>query len=67
MLFKATIEILLDVETEAEACDALSEGLRPLLRNFAKRPEQTAFIDWRYSDSACLPLEDDGAAFEYTA
>lgn len=33
--YKATIEILVDVGCEAEACDCISETMRPLLREFA--------------------------------
>jgi hypothetical protein len=62
MYYKATIEILVDVETEAEACDCLSETLRPLLREFEP---QSSVIDWRYHGSHSIPVPDTGKDFEY--
>lgn len=61
--YKAQIEVLVDAENEAEACDAISEGLRPMLREFSPTP--TNWIDWRYSDSASYPVSHDGTGFEY--
>ena len=63
MKFKATIEILLDAEDEAQACDALSEGIRSMLRDFSS-PE-SLWIDWRYADGDSLPKEHNGEGFEY--
>jgi hypothetical protein len=60
--FKATIEVLVAADTASEACDALAEGFRPMLREFA--PE-SSWIDWRYSDNAGFPCEYDGDGFEY--
>lgn len=47
-LFLARVEILLQVASEGEACDALSETLRPLLIEFGGE----VFVDWRYADQA---------------
>lgn len=60
--FKATIEVLVDVEDENAACDCISETMRPLLHNFCPG---SAMIDWRYADSSILPTPDDGGSFEY--
>jgi hypothetical protein len=61
MLYKATIQILVDVIDEAEACDCIAEAMRPLLREFSP---DSAVVDWRYiADGA--PIPDDGRGFEY--
>lgn len=44
-MYKATIEVLLDVANEAEAADCMAEALRPLLREFN---EGSCIVDWRY-------------------
>ena len=62
-LFKATIEVLLEAGEEGEAEDALSESIRPLLREFST-PE-SCWIDWRYADNHPDVEPDDGAGFEY--
>jgi hypothetical protein len=62
-LFKASIEVLLDAEDEGQACDALAEAIRPILREYST-PE-SCWIDWRYSPDDSLPVEDDGEGFEY--
>lgn len=46
MVFKATIHLFVDVEDEPEACDCISEALRPLLRRF--EPESSV-VDWSYA------------------
>jgi len=60
--FKAHIEVLVEVETQPEACDCIAEALRPILREFAG-PE-SSFIDWRYFGTG-LPSEHDGTGFDY--
>lgn len=62
--YKATIEILVDVGCEAEACDCISETMRPLLREFESN---SSVIDWRYVDPARDPEPHDGSGFEYAA
>lgn len=64
-IFKATIEIILDVPGEGDACDAIAEAMRPLLREFAGA--ESCLIDWRYSEAAPLPVPDSGEGFEYQA
>lgn len=66
MLFKATIEILLEADSEAEACDTVSETMRPLLRGHGG----DAFLDWQYTrkalagpDQFSTPVQTDGAEF----
>lgn len=63
MYLKATIEVLLDVTDETEGSDAMSETMRPLLREFAG-PE-SCVIDWRYHSSNVLPNWDTGEGFDY--
>ncbi len=60
--YKATIDVLVDVADEAEACDCIAEALRPLLLRFMPG---SSVIDWRYSDAASMPEPDTGADFEY--
>jgi hypothetical protein len=59
---KATIEILVDVDSEAEACDAIAETLRDQLREFHPG---SCVIDWRYASADGEPHEHDGSGFEY--
>ena len=47
MAYVATIDILIDVETEAEAMDAIAESIRPLMQAFNP---QSCFKDWNWSD-----------------
>jgi len=61
MLYKATIQILVDVNDEPEACDCIAETMRPLLREFSR---DSAIVDWRY-DSDGEPIPDDGRGFEH--
>ncbi|MEM9524064.1 MAG: hypothetical protein AAF982_08740 [Pseudomonadota bacterium] len=60
--YKATVEILVDVKDEGEACDCIAETLRPHLKEFEST---SSMIDWRYSDQNSFPAPDDGANFEY--
>jgi hypothetical protein len=62
---KAAIEILLEVDDndEGQAADAISEAMRPLLREFAPG---SSIIDWRYAGGVEGYAEPhDGAGFEY--
>lgn len=61
--FKASIEMLIEAENEASACDAVSEGLRPTLREFTAGGESD-LIDWRYAPGGD-PAPSDGEGFEY--
>jgi hypothetical protein len=64
--YKATIELLLDVDGEGEACDAIAETLRPLLKEFAG--PDSCFVDWKYSsDNGWFshPKPHSGEGFEY--
>lgn len=63
--YKATIELLIEADDEAEACDAISEGLRGMLKEFSAEPDQTAFVDWKYINTAGMPEPHDGSGFEY--
>lgn len=63
--FKATIDVLIEADNEAEASDAISEALRPMLKEFEP---SSSWIDWRYADSTLAhPLPDSGEGFEYAA
>lgn len=44
-LFKATVELFVDVEDHSQACDAVAEMLRPLIRAWN---EDSCLIDWQY-------------------
>lgn len=61
--YKATIEVLLDVDDVNEACDAMAECIRPLLKEFGA--ENSHWIDWRYHPSHSVPVPDSGEGFEY--
>lgn len=66
--YMATIELLVEAASEAEACDAISEGMRPNFREFAG--PSSSWIDWRYADDgsergAQWPKPHDGEGFEY--
>ena len=62
-LYKATIEILVEAREHAEACDAVSEAMRPLLKKYAAKPEHNSFVDWQYV-AAGGPTIEDGAEFD---
>ncbi len=46
MAYVGTIAILIDVETESEAMDAISETMRQLMQPFAG--PQSVFRDWMW-------------------
>ncbi|RUX60131.1 hypothetical protein [Mesorhizobium sp. M7A.F.Ca.CA.002.12.1.1] len=60
-----TVEILLEADGEGEACDAIAETMRPLLKEFGGE----CFIDWGHLEpgSPRLATEEDVARFEYVA
>lgn len=62
--FKATIEVLLKVDSDAEACDAIAEPIREMLNAFQKDGDESAWIDWKYAPNG-HPEPHDGAGFEY--
>jgi len=64
MYYRATIEVLVDVEDEASACDAISEAIRPMLREFYEGENETNWIDWRYANHGD-PAPHSGKGFEY--
>lgn len=43
-LFKATIEVLVEAKDEGEAADAVSEALRPLIKDYP----DSGWKDWQY-------------------
>jgi len=51
--YKATVAILLQCDSEAEARAAVAVAFRRLL----DKPELTAFIDWRYPSDYHSPRE----------
>lgn len=62
-LFKATLELLVDVECETEACDCIAETLREQLRAFSPG---SPLIGWRYAGVDGEPVPHDGRGFEYS-
>jgi hypothetical protein len=60
--FKASLELLVEADGIGDACDAVSEALRPLLRTFEPT---SSVIDWRYADNCSVPEEHNGSGFEY--
>ncbi len=61
--YLATIDVLMAVDSDDEACDAISETMRPLLRQFAG--SESCIIDWRYAEGCIFPEPHDGSGFEY--
>ena len=66
-MWKATVELYLDVQSEAEACDAVAEMLRPMLRHY---DPSSCLVDWnharQYGTPSPTPASDDEiAALEY--
>ncbi len=59
--YLATIQLLIEVDSQAEAEDAVAEGMRPLLQEF--EPE-SCWIDWQYF-LGWHPIPHDGTGFEY--
>lgn len=62
--FKATIDVLVEAASEAEACDCIAETLRPHLREFSPG---SSLIDWRYAGRNGDPEPHDGSGFEYAS
>lgn len=66
--YKANIDVLIEAETEYDACDALSEALRPILQRYVDTPHyHSAIVDWGYlaKDGVYLyPTLHDGHGFE---
>ncbi|CAN7631561.1 MULTISPECIES: hypothetical protein [Rhizobium/Agrobacterium group] len=62
-LFKATLELLVDVDCETEASDCIAETLREQLRKFSPG---SRLIDWRYAGVDGEPVPHDGRGFEYS-
>ena len=52
MIYKATINLYLDVPSEGDACDAIAETMRPLLKRY--EPD-SYFLDWRYNPGQSYP------------
>lgn len=55
-IFKATIDVFMEVDGDGEACDCLAETMREHLRRYA--PESSV-IDWRYHERHPHPVELD--------
>lgn len=57
MAYRATVELLLDVNSEAEACDAVAEILRENTRKFVAT---SCLVDWRHaSEIISLDFDED--------
>ena len=48
MLLRATIEVLVDLPDEAQACDMMTEILSPPLKRYLG--PLSDFLDWQYVD-----------------
>ena len=46
MIYKATIDVFVDVEEESEAADAIAETLREILQ---RNEPMSSLIDWHYN------------------
>lgn len=67
MIYKATIDVFIDVEDEAGACDAVAETMRDHLQRYC---EDSCIIDWSYNPGFPLPVEateDEVAGLEVPA
>ena len=66
----STIQVLIEADSDAEACDALAEAMRPLVKAYAPNPAETSILDWRYDADASgqilWPVQHDGSGFEFT-
>jgi len=51
-IFKATIDIYLEASAEGEACDAVAETLRPLLKRYTP---DSCILDWQYNPAHAYP------------
>ena len=46
--FVATVTLLIDADSEAEACDGVTALLTENMRMYAAVPENTCLLDWYY-------------------
>ena len=60
MSYRARIELLLDVNSEAEAADAVSELLREYPQHLDRMDEDTCLVAWRYA----VPTETEFGPME---
>ena len=56
--YRAIVEIYVEVENEAEACDAISEMLRPMLQ---EHEPMSCFVDWNYATTPTPMIADEMA------
>lgn len=66
--YVATIKVLLVANSDAEACDAMAESMRPMLQTFCDN--QSNIVDWRYAKDGIGPdritkANIKGLGFEY--
>lgn len=54
--FIATVTLLIDADSEAEACDGVTALLTENMRKYATVPENTCLLDWHYHNYQC-PVE----------
>lgn len=57
-IFRATIELFVQADSEAEACDAIAETMRDHLRKYAP---SSAILDWQYESDPYMPQEATNA------
>lgn len=58
--YMAKIEVLIDADSEADACDVIAQAMKPALR--VSNPD-SSIIDWRYHST--FPQPHSGDSFEY--
>lgn len=59
-LWKATVELYLDVPSGADACDAVAEMLRENMRRYTES-DDSCLIDWQYAPDHSMPVEATAA------
>lgn len=64
-IYKATIDIFVEVDSEPEACDGIAEALRDLLRRYQTDDQpQSCIIDWHYHEGRVCTYPDEATAEE---
>ena len=51
LIYKARVTLYFEAESEADACDAVSETLRQHIRTLSEHPENEQLVDWHYSNN----------------
>ncbi len=46
--YTATVTLLIDANSEAEACDGVTALLTERMKKYSDKPEWTCLLDWEY-------------------